>query len=82
MLRLGTPVDGTSNVKNAQISIDIEDVNALLLAPETTMVYVGGSVAVLKDALNKGGQCAPLVRGVLPRFCGQGGQHDADTRHP
>ena len=56
VLRLGTPVDGTSNVKNAQISIDNEDVNALLLAPETTTVYVGGSVAVLKDALNKGGQ--------------------------
>ena len=56
VFRLGKPVDGTSNVRNAQITIDNEDVNALLLAPETTKVYVGGSVAVLKDALNKGGQ--------------------------
>ena len=47
VLRLGTPVVGTSNVKNAEISIDNEDVNALLLSPDTTTVYVGGSVAVL-----------------------------------
>ena len=56
VFRLGKPVEGTSNVKNAEISIDNEDVNSLLLAPQTTKVYVGGSVAVLKDALNKGGQ--------------------------
>ena len=56
VFRLGKSAEGTSNVKNAEISIDNEDVNSLLLAPETTKVYVGGSVAVLKDALNKGGQ--------------------------
>ena len=62
MLRLGSPVVGTTNVKNAEISIDADDVNALMLGPETIKVYVGGSVAVLKDALNKGGQAYEETR--------------------
>ena len=62
VLRLGSPVVGTTNVKNAEISIDADDVNALMLGPETIKVYVGGSVAVLKDALNKGGQAYEETR--------------------
>ena len=42
VFRLGKPVEGTSNVNNAEISIDEGDVNFLLLSPETTKVDVGG----------------------------------------
>ena len=56
ILRLGSPVAGTTNSKNAEFVIDADDVNVLMLGPETDKVFVGGSVAVLKDCLNKGGQ--------------------------
>lgn len=55
VLRLGKPVDGTSNAKNAKITIDMGDANILMLSPDTIALHVGGSVAVLKDALNKDG---------------------------
>ena len=64
LLRLGSPVAGTTNAKNSEIAIDADDVNMLMLGPETVKVYVGGSVAVLKDSLNKSGQAYEETRKV------------------
>ena len=56
ILRLGSPVAGTTNLLNAELSVDADDINVLMLGPDTDKVFVGGSVAVLKDCLNKAGQ--------------------------
>ena len=55
VLRLGKPVDGTSHLKNAKIIIRTGDADVLMLSPDTSVLHVGGSVAVLKDAFNKDG---------------------------
>ena len=56
LLRLGNPVDGTTNVKNAELVIDADDANVLMLGPDTEKVYIAASVALLKDCLSKAGQ--------------------------
>ena len=47
ILRLGSPVAGTTNVMNAELGVDADDINTLMLGPDTDKVFFGGSVAVL-----------------------------------